>query len=156
MTRQQNGKFMTRFRQIFAAYCVLLADLCILLFYQNLASKSQLLLIKDKTSIFRKSKPNPAKKFFLWRYSDTKWRAVTSRRHLRSKKSYKNNDSFQPLQTKQGFFCEYPVSSLKTNPMRQGRRHVGEKGFATSARNHGLEADEWLRFRGAVSQKGFG
>jgi hypothetical protein len=84
--------FLTNFQQIFAAFCVLMTESCISLFYFTSASKYHRLLIKDKTSIFRKSKQNRAKNLFLWRYSDT-------RISLRSKLYYKNNDSFQPLQT---------------------------------------------------------
>jgi hypothetical protein len=72
MRPQLNNRFSTRFQQIFAAGCVLIAEICILLFFRNSASKSRQILIEDKTPNFRKSKPNPAKKLFLSRYSDTR------------------------------------------------------------------------------------
>jgi hypothetical protein len=93
--------FMASFRQIFAFFCVLLTDSCILLFFHISASKPRLLLITNKTPIFRKSKPNPAEKYFLWRYGDTKI-------FLRSKYSYKNDDYFQPLQTS---FAPFPCEA---------------------------------------------
>jgi hypothetical protein len=92
MKSSLNDDFPTPFQQIFATYCVLMAEICILLFSSNLASKSQQLLITNSAPIFRKSKRNQVKTFLLWRYSDTRF-------SLRSKLYYKNNDSFQPLQT---------------------------------------------------------
>jgi hypothetical protein len=89
MTQQRNSKFMAHFQQIFALFCVLMTKICIFLFFLTSASKSHPLLITSQVfrfysvkyhqtfdgksrPIFRKSKPNPAKKLFLWRYSDTR------------------------------------------------------------------------------------
>jgi hypothetical protein len=83
MLATQNNSFSTHFQQIFAFFCVLMTDSCILLFFRNLASKSQNLLITNDLYFcsplqigeglgVRFSQPNRAKNFFLWRYSDTK------------------------------------------------------------------------------------
>jgi hypothetical protein len=102
MSPQIYSKIMADFQQIFAADCVLMTKICIFLFFHKIASKSQQLLIISACLMFRIFQPNHAKKLFLWRYIDTK---ISSR----SKKSYKNDDSFQPLQT----FADYPQSQPK-------------------------------------------
>jgi hypothetical protein len=61
MTTQIISESMAVFQQIFAAFCVLIADLCILLFFQNFASKLLQLLITNaapesqKTNLFKRT-----------------------------------------------------------------------------------------------------
>jgi hypothetical protein len=48
-------RFMTRFQQIFTAFCVLMTKICIFLFFSNLASKLHPLLITNTASKTEKS-----------------------------------------------------------------------------------------------------
>jgi hypothetical protein len=50
MSQLKHGGIMTHFQQIFAAFCGLIAEICILLFFLLSASKSQQLLITDKST----------------------------------------------------------------------------------------------------------
>ena len=89
MTTHLQRVFLTPFQQIFTFFCVLIAQICIFLFFLTLASKYQKLLITPQMfcfnstkysqtfagknpPIFRKFKPNRQIKLFLWRDSDTK------------------------------------------------------------------------------------
>jgi hypothetical protein len=57
MPTQIISSFPTHFQQIFAAFCLLIADSCIFLSFQILASKSTTLLITNAASKNKKSKP---------------------------------------------------------------------------------------------------
>jgi hypothetical protein len=72
MSTQISSASIALFQQIFAAFCVLMAEICISLFFRSPASKTNKKLITIKLPIFRKYKPNRENKLFLWRYSDTK------------------------------------------------------------------------------------
>jgi hypothetical protein len=65
-------KFPTHFQQIFAAFCLLLPDLYIFLFFSILASKSRSLLITNDAFKTQKFKPNSKRILFKCRYSDTR------------------------------------------------------------------------------------
>jgi hypothetical protein len=53
MSKTKNSAFPTPFQQIFALFCVLIAEICISLFYFTLASKFNNLLIMDKIVILK-------------------------------------------------------------------------------------------------------
>jgi hypothetical protein len=55
MTAKANDTFLTGFQHIFAAFCVLMTETCIFLFFSNLASKLLLLLITGNVSEIGKS-----------------------------------------------------------------------------------------------------
>jgi hypothetical protein len=54
MMPQKHSSFSTHFQQIFAAFCVLLTEKCILLFFLNLASKFRQSLIMNTKSKIKK------------------------------------------------------------------------------------------------------
>jgi hypothetical protein len=58
MPTQLYGAFPTHLQQIFAAFCLLLAESCIFLFFLMLAPKSCLLLIMNTAATSKKSNRN--------------------------------------------------------------------------------------------------